>query len=120
MIVLKPSRLAHHIFPVMVLLLVLVSLSLLPSNAEAQGNPPPGSVTVAGTLQSVLGCPGDWQPECELTFLTYDADDDLWTATWDLPPGDYRVAVSVYWYGDLEPLGVEGAPRAVIGTVPVR
>lgn len=38
----------------------------------------------------------------------------------DLPPGDYRVAVSVYWYGDLEPLAVEGAPRAVIGTVPVR
>ena len=99
MIVLKPSRLAHHIFPVMVLLLVLVSLSLLPSNAEAQGNPPPGSVTVAGTLQSVLGCPGDWQPECELTFLTYDADDDLWTATWDLPPGDYeyKAALNASW-----------------------
>lgn len=38
----------------------------------------------------------------------------------DLPPGDYRVAVSVYWYGDMTPLDVEGAPRAVIGAMPVR
>lgn len=25
---------------------------------------PPSSVTLAGTLQSELGCPGDLQPEC--------------------------------------------------------
>lgn len=38
----------------------------------------------------------------------------------DLAPGMYRVAVSVYWFGDGQPLPVEGAPFAVIGTVVVR
>ena len=38
----------------------------------------------------------------------------------DLPPGEYRVALTVYWYGDMQPLAVEGGPRAVIGTVAVR
>ena len=41
----------------------------------------PTSVTVAGSLQSELGCPGDWQPECASTFLTYDANDDVWQGT---------------------------------------
>ena len=36
----------------------------------------PTSVTVAGSLQSELGCPGDWQPECAATQLAYDATDD--------------------------------------------
>jgi len=37
----------------------------------------------------------------------------------DLAPGLYRVAVSVYWFGDGQPLPVEGAPYAVVGTVAV-
>jgi pullulanase len=51
---------------------------------------PPQSVTIAGTVQSVLGCPNDWDPSCETTFMTYDAEDDLWKATFDLPAGEYE------------------------------
>jgi pullulanase len=50
----------------------------------------PQSVTIAGTVQSVLGCPNDWDPSCETTFMTYDAEDDLWKATFDLPAGEYE------------------------------
>ena len=61
--------------------------------------PPPQSVTIAGTIQSVLGCEGDWQPECDKTFLTYNAADDLWMATWDLPAGsyEYKAALNGGW-----------------------
>ena len=46
----------------------------------SQAPPPaqPSSVSIAGDLQSELGCPGDWQPECSATFLGYDADDTVW------------------------------------------
>ena len=41
--------------------------------------PPPGpsSVTIAGSLQSELGCSGDWDPACAATHLGYDWDDDV-------------------------------------------
>lgn len=65
----------------------------------AQAAEQPDLVVIPGTIQSVLGCPGDWQPDCEATALTYDADDDLWQATFDLPAGDYeyKVALNGTW-----------------------
>jgi hypothetical protein len=45
----------------------------------AQATPKPQSVTVAGTIQSKLGCAGDWKPECSSTYLTYNPTYDLWT-----------------------------------------
>ena len=36
---------------------------------DADHTPAPTTVTVAGSLQSELGCPGDWQPECASTHL---------------------------------------------------
>ena len=65
----------------------------------ASDTPAPSSVTVAGSLQSELGCPGDWQPECASTFLTYDAGDDVWQATFDVPSGtwEYKAALNGSW-----------------------
>lgn len=37
----------------------------------------------------------------------------------DLPPGTYAVAVTVYWYGDLEPLPANGETLVTVGTVRV-
>ncbi|MGD8276597.1 MAG: hypothetical protein PVH00_01165 [Gemmatimonadota bacterium] len=61
--------------------------------------PPPSAVTIAGNFQSVLGCPGDWQPDCPLTYLAYDAGDDVWQAGFDLPAGssEYEVALNDSW-----------------------
>ncbi|HZG66724.1 MAG TPA: pullulanase-type alpha-1,6-glucosidase, partial [Herpetosiphonaceae bacterium] len=61
--------------------------------------PNPWNVTIAGTLQSALGCPRDWQPDCSHTALTYDPVDDLWQATFELPAGEYeyKVALNNSW-----------------------
>jgi len=59
----------------------------------------PASVTAAGSFQSELGCPGDWQPDCALTHLAYDAVDDVWQASFALPAGsyEYKAAIDDSW-----------------------
>ena len=81
-----------------VLVLAGAALVLLPA-ATASHTPNPSSVTVAGSLQSELGCPGDWQPDCAATHLTYDAGDDVWQRTFSLPAGsyEYKAALNDSW-----------------------
>src|SRR5581483_11683352 len=69
--------------------LAVAALFLIPA-AAANHTPAPTSVTVAGDLQSAAGCPGDWQPDCVATHLTYDAGDGVWQGTFSLPAGDYQ------------------------------
>ena len=38
----------------------------------------------------------------------------------NLPPGSYQLAVKVYWYGDNQPLPVDGQPYLVLGNVKVQ
>ena len=67
--------------------------SLRPAGAE------PATVTIAGSLQSELGCPGDWLPECTLTQLTLDADDGVWQGSFPVPAGtyEYKAALDGTW-----------------------
>ncbi|MCL4262227.1 MAG: pullulanase-type alpha-1,6-glucosidase [Anaerolineae bacterium] len=67
----------------------------LPSPAA----PFPDQAVIPGTIQSVLGCSGDWQPECEVTALTFDEEDQVWTAVFDIPAGsyEYKVALNGNW-----------------------
>ena len=88
-------RLAAPLLP----LLALLS-ALLPISAAAQTQTPnPTTVTIPGTIQSVLGCPADWQPACANTHLAYDAAFDLWSARFELPAGDYeyKAALNDSW-----------------------
>ncbi len=57
------------------------------------------TVTIAGSLQDELGCPGDWQPDCAATHLTYDADDDVHQGTFAVPAGsyEYKAALNDAW-----------------------
>lgn len=78
--------------------------ALAASLAVAGGPPPlataePGSVTIAGSLQSELGCPGDWQPDCAATQLTFDAEDVVWQAVFPVPAGswEYKAALDGTW-----------------------
>ena len=59
----------------------------------------PVSVTIAGSLQDELGCPGDWQPDCSATHLGFDAEDDVWQGTFNLPAGsyEYKAAIDDSW-----------------------
>lgn len=57
----------------------------------------PGSATVAGNLQSELGCLGDWQPECTITHLTKVGNE--WVGTFNIPAGtwEYKIALDDNW-----------------------
>src|SRR3990172_1469079 len=70
-----------------------------PRPVYASDTPDPSSVTIVGSLQSELGCAGDWQPECATTHLTYDATDRVWQGTWNVPAGDweYKAALNGTW-----------------------
>src|SRR5215218_6859821 len=72
-----------------VLVVAAVALVLIPA-AAANHTTNPTSVTVAGSLQSELGCSGDWQPDCAATHLAYDANDDVWQRTFLIPAGNYE------------------------------
>ena len=56
----------------------------------------PTSVTIAGSLQSEVGCAGDWDPGCAITHLAYDFSDDVWQGTWTIPAGsfEYKAALN--------------------------
>ncbi len=55
-------------------------------------------VTLVGSLQSELGCPGDWQPGCEATRLALDSGDQ-YRGTFEVPAGrwEYKVALDGAW-----------------------
>ena len=57
------------------------------------------SVTMAGDLQQALGCANNWDPSCSATFLTYDANGDVWTRVLNVPAGNwqYKAALDGNW-----------------------
>jgi glycosidase len=93
--------------------LLLFLASLLPAAAApialAAHTPDPTAVTIAGSLQSELGCPGDWDPACAVTHLIYDAADDVWQASFAVPAGswEYKAALNNAWD---ENYGANAAP----------
>jgi glycosidase len=86
---------------VLILAMLLSSFaSLKPmGTVQADHTPDPTSVTIAGSLQSELGCPGDWQPECAATHLSYDAGDGVWQGTFEVPAGnwEYKAPLNDSW-----------------------
>ncbi|MGW9629467.1 pullulanase-type alpha-1,6-glucosidase [Agromyces sp. NPDC055520] len=67
-------------------------------------------VTLPGSFQSEVGCPGDWQPECLATLMQDGDTDGVYTfATSSIPDGDYetKVAHGQSWN---ENYGVDGVP----------
>ncbi|GAB4462485.1 MAG: pullulanase-type alpha-1,6-glucosidase [Anaerolineales bacterium] len=96
-----------NIIPNLLLLFGLCLASFSPaavSTAEAQGSNPT-MVNIPGTHQDELGCPGEWQPACEATLLTYDIEDDVWQGTYEIQPANdddkkgprYKVALNGGW-----------------------
>jgi alpha-amylase len=69
------------------------------SVTTAPPQPAVGSVTVAGSLQSELGCPDDWLPNCAAIHLAFDTSDGKWHGTFVLPAGNYawKVAINDSW-----------------------
>jgi glycosidase len=90
----------------------------------------PTNVTIAGSLQSELGCPGDWQPDCAATHLAYDATDDVWQGTFNVPvnsdpPGywEYKAALNNSWdenYGKNATPGGDNIPLNLAASTSVK
>jgi len=79
-------------------LFVLILAVVSTNSVQADHTPNPSSVTIAGSLQSELGCPGDWQPDCANTYLN-SGDDDVWQGSFNIPAGswEYKAALNASW-----------------------
>jgi hypothetical protein len=55
------------------------------------------SVTIAGSLQSEIGCPTDWDPACATSHLTFEPVEPTgaWRRTFHLPEGTYEYKVAI-------------------------
>ncbi|MET3806137.1 glycosidase [Nakamurella sp. UYEF19] len=73
-----------------------VSASPAPTSAAAAGGPT--EVTVAGSLQSELGCADDWAPACSNTNLV-DSGSGTWSKSFSIPAGNYefKIAINGSW-----------------------
>src|SRR5579859_6276109 len=125
----KRPRLALHIGTLIAGMSLLISV-IAPSIGSAlaapfdQNTPNPTSVTVAGTIQSKVGCSADWKPDCDKTFLKYDTNSDVWHAAFTLPAGDYeyKAALNGSWtenYGAQSKSGGANIPLKVAKDGPV-
>ncbi len=81
------------------LALLLALSSVLVAHLDVALASVPTSVTMAGSFQNALGCPGDWAPDCAATYLTYDSSDGVWKGTWTIPAGtySYKAAIDNSW-----------------------
>ena len=88
------STLKRSLFAVACLcVLVLVPV------AGGSHTPAPTSVGLPGSFGDELGCPGDWQPDCSVTQLAFDAEDRVWQGAFDVPAGswEYKAALNGSW-----------------------
>jgi glycosidase len=96
-----------------------------PTPTLASTTADPSSVTIAGNLQSELGCGGDWDPTCAATHLTYDSNDDVWQGKWSVPEGsyEYKAALNGSWdenYGAHAQPGGANIPLSLGAVMPVK
>src|SRR6266511_4030429 len=112
-----PMARLHRRTPRSPLVRLLVALALAGPCALpllASHTPPPSSVTIAGSLQSELGCPGDWAPDCLRSWLQDPDEDGIYTFTTQaLPAGSYeaKVAIDESWTVNYGAGGVQNGPN---------
>lgn len=88
-------RVIDHVAIVVIWACVLAGALSVPH----QGLAAPASVTIAGSLQSEVGCSGDWDPACAATHLGFDASGGVWQGTFSVPAGsyEYKAALNDSW-----------------------
>ncbi|WP_182111944.1 MULTISPECIES: pullulanase-type alpha-1,6-glucosidase [unclassified Actinotalea] len=72
-------------------------------------------VTVAGDLDSELGCSADWQPDCTAVALTHRGA-GVYSGTFEVPAGDfqYKIAINGTWDENYGAGGVRGGDNVPI------
>ena len=94
---------------------LVLGFGVMPSVSAA----PDRTITLAGSLQSEVGCAGDWQPDCAASMLD-ETTPGIYTGRFTIPAGsyEYKVAVNGSWGENYGVGGVaDGAnwPLAVAG-----
>src|SRR5512132_1778861 len=97
------QRTISNLLVICSILIASFSSAVVPT-AQAQASNP-DTVNIPGTHQDELGCPGEWQPDCEKTQLTLDSEDDIWQGVFEIQPnndGDkkgprYKAALNGSW-----------------------
>ena len=120
----------HKIFSFLSVIALITGLFAPLSYGSVQAAPnATTSVTIAGSFQSELGCSGgvngDWDPACASTHLTYDANDDVWQASFEIPAGswEYKAALNDSWtenYGANATPGGDNIPLVLTQTTTVK
>ncbi|HET9590127.1 MAG TPA: alpha-amylase family glycosyl hydrolase [Anaerolineales bacterium] len=89
----------QHLLVTGACLVTLLFNLIAPLPVLADHTDDPASVTIAGSLQSELGCLEDWAPACAATHLSYDAADDVWQGVFAVPAGnwEYKAALNNSW-----------------------
>ena len=72
-------------------------------------------VGLPGSYQAAVGCDGDWQPSCSVTFME-GGEDGLYTLTLDVPAGEYefKVAMNGAWDENYGADGVRDGDNVVL------
>lgn len=96
--------------------LSLCLFSRTPETVFADHTGDPTSVTIAGSFQDELGCPGDWQPDCANTHLGYDTGDDVWQGVFTIPAGswEYKTALNDSWDENYGANAVPGGTNIIL------
>ncbi|KIA75067.1 alpha-amylase [Arthrobacter sp. MWB30] len=79
--------------------------------SAVSAGPQPAAVSVPGSLNSELGCSGDWMPDCAQAQLQLDPADGIWKLSVpNLAAGSYefKAAINGSW---AENYGLGGAPN---------
>ncbi|MEZ5097166.1 MAG: alpha-amylase family glycosyl hydrolase [Nocardioides sp.] len=73
----------------------------------------PGAVAMPGSHNSEIGCPGDWQPDCDQAQLALDPKDDIWKQTVSIPTGEYeyKAAIDKSWDENYGAGAVQNGPN---------
>src|SRR3990172_3216244 len=95
----KTRRFWSSIIGLFALVMGMFTPLLQVAPVTASHTPNPNFVVLPGSFQSELGCPGDWQPDCDATALIYDASDAVWQGSWTVPAGswEYKAALNHSW-----------------------
>jgi pullulanase-type alpha-1,6-glucosidase len=100
--------------------ILVASLAVLLAEAppaRANHTPLPSTVALVGSLQSELGCAGDWMPECAQTRLQPVAGSPgVFRGTFVVPAGsyEYKVALNNSWDENYGAGGVAGGANIAI------
>src|SRR3954452_3489890 len=87
-----------------------VALLLIPAATATTSTESSPVAVVAGSFQSELGCPGDWQPDCLSSRLEDPDGDGAYTfETTALPAGNYEAKVALNQSWDVN-YGAGGTP----------